>query len=323
VRADPVRAALIVGNATYTSSPGIPACARSANMVSAALRTPGFVVTERQDASTGGINAGITEFSQHIAGDKNAGLVYVCGYASDFNDRIFLLPTTANITRPSDLLTQGVLAKTMLNTVSRDPGTVAVVVFDLVPKPDAPARLDLDALTALPVPDGVGIIAVSETAMTDKPTPLAAALVAALAGPTVRTDELLASVLAKLSGGAVGLVSSHMPARPGLLVGTPPPEPQAPKPQAPVAVSVAPPAVAPPPVAPPPAIALPDEATMTDEDRRKVQGALVRLGYYNFPVDGRFGPETRAAMRRYQHELGAEMTGRLTAEQATKLVATP
>ena len=30
--------------------------------------------------------------------------------------------------------------------------------------------------------------------------------------------------------------------------------------------------------------------------------------------------DTRAAIRRYQHELGAAMTGRLTAAQATKLV---
>ena len=33
-----------------------------------------------------------------------------------------------------------------------------------------------------------------------------------------------------------------------------------------------------------------------------------------------FGPDTRAAIRRYQHELGADMTGRLTAAQATRLV---
>ncbi len=61
---------------------------------------------------------------------------------------------------------------------------------------------------------------------------------------------------------------------------------------------------------------------MTDADRREVQSALVRLGYYDSPVDSLFGPETRAAIRRYQHEIGAEMTGRLTAEEATRLVNT-
>jgi peptidoglycan hydrolase-like protein with peptidoglycan-binding domain len=65
---------------------------------------------------------------------------------------------------------------------------------------------------------------------------------------------------------------------------------------------------------------LPDETQMTDPDRRKVQSALVRLGYYDHAVDGLFGAETRAAIRRYQHEIGVETTGRLTADQATRLV---
>jgi peptidoglycan hydrolase-like protein with peptidoglycan-binding domain len=60
---------------------------------------------------------------------------------------------------------------------------------------------------------------------------------------------------------------------------------------------------------------------MADSDRRRVQASLAKLGYYDGRVDGVFGPETRAAIRRYQHELGADMTGRLTAAQATRLAA--
>jgi peptidoglycan hydrolase-like protein with peptidoglycan-binding domain len=67
--------------------------------------------------------------------------------------------------------------------------------------------------------------------------------------------------------------------------------------------------------------ALSDEAQMTEVDRRQVQEALLRFGYYDGKVDGVFGAETRAAMRRYQHELGADMTGRLTAAQASRLVS--
>jgi peptidoglycan hydrolase-like protein with peptidoglycan-binding domain len=72
------------------------------------------------------------------------------------------------------------------------------------------------------------------------------------------------------------------------------------------------------PALPPP---LPEEERMTDADRRRLQGALVALGYYPGPVDGLFGPDTRAAFRRFQHELGAEMTGRLTGPQAQQLLA--
>jgi peptidoglycan hydrolase-like protein with peptidoglycan-binding domain len=60
---------------------------------------------------------------------------------------------------------------------------------------------------------------------------------------------------------------------------------------------------------------------MSLADRRRVQAALAVLGYYDGRVDGQFGQETRAAIRRFQHEIGAEMTGRLTSEQASRLVA--
>ena len=65
---------------------------------------------------------------------------------------------------------------------------------------------------------------------------------------------------------------------------------------------------------------------MTELDRRKVQGALLRLNLYDRPVppvNGKFGPETRTAIRRYQLILGTEMTGRLTSVEASKLVSVP
>jgi len=59
---------------------------------------------------------------------------------------------------------------------------------------------------------------------------------------------------------------------------------------------------------------------MSEQDRRLVQAALATIGYYSGRIDGAFGPETRAAIRRYQFEMKAEQTGFITGEQATKLV---
>jgi peptidoglycan hydrolase-like protein with peptidoglycan-binding domain len=67
--------------------------------------------------------------------------------------------------------------------------------------------------------------------------------------------------------------------------------------------------------------ALPAEAEMSMADRRQVQEALQRLDYYKGPVDGIFGPLTRAAIRRFQQQnIGADATGHLTADQANRLV---
>jgi peptidoglycan hydrolase-like protein with peptidoglycan-binding domain len=67
---------------------------------------------------------------------------------------------------------------------------------------------------------------------------------------------------------------------------------------------------------------MPAEAGMSDADRRQVQEALGRLDYYQGGVDGIFGRLTRDAIRRFQQDIGAETTGYLTAEEATRLVRT-
>ncbi len=76
--------------------------------------------------------------------------------------------------------------------------------------------------------------------------------------------------------------------------------------------------------APPPSPAV--AASMPSEhkvaNRRQVQEALHRLGYYDGPVDGIFGPLTRAAIRRFQESIGEKSTGHLTAVEASRLVST-
>jgi peptidoglycan hydrolase-like protein with peptidoglycan-binding domain len=64
---------------------------------------------------------------------------------------------------------------------------------------------------------------------------------------------------------------------------------------------------------------MPAQAEMSAANRRQMQEALRRRQYYRGPVDGIFGPLTRAAIRRFQRAIGAETTGTLTADQANRL----
>ncbi len=61
---------------------------------------------------------------------------------------------------------------------------------------------------------------------------------------------------------------------------------------------------------------------MSEANRRQVQAALRRLNFYQGPVDGKFGPLTRAAIRRFQDSIGTTSTGSLTAAEANRLVST-
>jgi hypothetical protein len=63
-----------------------------------------------------------------------------------------------------------------------------------------------------------------------------------------------------------------------------------------------------------------DAATFGASDLRRTQLALQKLGYYGGKVDGVAGADTLAAIRRFQHELRAEMSGRLTPDQLERLL---
>ncbi len=339
--AAPAHVAMVIGNGTYDAMPPLPACLLSAHAVSAALRNAGFEVVEREDATSGGTDAAIGDTGRALAAAPGAtAFIYICAYATAFNDRAFLLPTSASLARPADVLTQGVLAKSLIGMLARGGARSAILIFDIVPAPGAPAALGLDAAMQGNLPDGLGSIAVSQATPPETPTPLAASLVANLKPTTVQAVPLLGVLQQQLAANkALTIAAIHLPETQFYVVGGPPPPPSAPNPtprqtpppaqtvptgQAEASAQAVPPSAAAGPSAAattsaPPGAPLPDEAEMTDADRRRAQTALARLGYYDGLVDGVFGPDTRAAIRRYQHELGAAMTGRLTAEQASKL----
>ncbi|MBV8703149.1 MAG: peptidoglycan-binding protein [Acetobacteraceae bacterium] len=328
-RAEPAagRVALVVGESAYAALPPLPGCAVSAQGIAERLRQLGFDVAERANASNGVLGAALGDLARQAAAAPGASVVvYFCGYAVAFDGRAFLLPVSAVLDRPSDALTQGVPARSVIDLAAR--GTrVGLSVLDTYQPPRAEPG-GAEALSALVAArtGSVGhfVVAGTEATVGTTATPLAQALSAALAKPSVDLDALMVE-LKQTQGGAfeTGGGAGPAPLVPPAVAAMPPPAAPPPAPAvAPPAPAAAPPPAPVPAVAPvPPGPALPEEEGYDAQDRRRVQSALRDLGYYDGAVDGVIGPETRAAIRRYQHELGAPMTGRLTAAEATRLVA--
>jgi hypothetical protein len=321
--AQPARIGLVVGNSNYSALPALPGCQVSSRDLAKALRGLGYQVVERQDVTSGGLAAAISEFSRGMESAPGASVfVYICGYAAGMNDRPFLLPVSASIRRPSDVMTQGMLAKAILDVLVRGNPSRGLVALDIVPMPDASAPV-LDTLTDVPAPEGAGLIAVIDSQPTTGPTALSMALATGLAAPGAQSGALLAGLKTELATHPSARIAAlRMPSVSRPLATDEPPPPTLPSPTTQV-VEPTPTAARPTPpvtdVAPPMPV-LPDEGAMTDSERRRMQEALARIGYYAGRIDGLFGPETRAAIRRFQHEIGVETTGVITGEQAARLV---
>jgi hypothetical protein len=331
-QSQPLRTALIISNAQYADLPPLPRCTASAAAVRDALKAKGFEVVERSDVRRGEFDAAIGALAKRTAASPpSVAVLYYCGYAREFNGRSFLLPAAANIARDNDVLTQGLISKSLVDSLARVGDSTGVVLLDGFQPPGAPAT-GLARLGEQIQPGSFAVIGVNNDATAQGPTAAAQALRTQLTGEEVSVEKFVGGMrgeLAKSGAGTAFFVAAT--GRPSFLVGgKPPPTPPAATAAPPTPVAAAPPAPAPAPAAPapsaapapaaPPQQAMVDEDRMSDQDRRQVQVVLATLGYYSGRIDATFGPETRAAIRRYQFEIKAEMTGRLTAEQATKLV---
>lgn len=322
--AEPGRFALVIGNSTYAALPALPACAASANVVTSVLRRAGFSVTTLSDASNGQMGAAISQFGDTLAGSPGAvAIAYACGYAVGYDGRMFLLPSSARLERETDALTQGLVARAFVTAVTGARLQGGVVLLDTVTRPGGAA---VPLGTAAPArSETTGVAAVSAKAAPAGTTVLSSAFAAEM-GADVEVGPLLERLQAALQSAPGVEVAVQPPTRPVWLVGGPAAAPPAPPPPAPVAAPVAVPPAPPLPTAEPATRSEPvraaaaEMALLGEADRRRVQLALQRLGYYTGQVDGRLGPESLAAVRRYQHELGADMTGRLTGEQVARLL---
>lgn len=323
-RSEPLRMALVIANGQYANLPPIARCASSAVIVRDALRAKGFEVVERNDLRRGEFDAAIGSLAKRTAASPpSVAVLYYCGYALEFNGRSFLLPAAADLARENDILTQGMISKSLVDSLARVTDSSGVILLDGFQPPGATGT-GLSRLVEQVQPSSFAVIGANNDGVGQGPTAASQALRDQMAGDEVSLERFVTRMRRDLTkDGAATAVVIAATGRPSYLVGgrrdpspAPPPlavtTPVAPPPSAPISVPPPPPA--------PPQLTMAGEDRMSDQDRRQVQVALATLGYYSGRIDATFGPETRAAIRRYQFEIKADMTGQLSAEQATKLV---
>jgi hypothetical protein len=332
-RSQQLRIALVISNGQYASMPALARCSASATVVRDALRGIGFDVVERTDLGRGEFDTAIGALARRAAASPSAfAALYYCGYAVEFNGRSFVLPTSANIARDYDVLTQGIISKSLVDSLIRAKESTGFVLLDVFRTPDTSATTGLGGLIEQMQPSNFAVIGSSNNGATEGPTAASLALRDQAAERELSLAAFINGMRRQLSKDAA--VTAHfVPAigSPSFLTGGPrvASPSAATQPAASTAAAAVRPAAAPapsveaPPAAPsPPRQVMADEDQMSEQDRRRIQVILATMGYYAGRIDGTFGPETRAAIRRYQFEIKAELTGRLNAEQATRLVNT-
>jgi len=240
----PARLALVIGNSAYTLAPSLPSCAASANVAAARLRAAGFEVAEHLDASNGATGAALNDFAQAIAAHpRAAAIVYVCGYGVNFRDRDFVLPVSATLTRPSDVLTQGVVARAFGTAAGGPKAGATLVLLDLFALPGSGAAAPAGTAAQESATGSVATAMVLEPPGPAAATPAATALTKLLGESEVKLPGVIGELEALMPGGGASFVGKNEATADLLLVGQPP-APSPPQAPAQSALQAAPPAPA-------------------------------------------------------------------------------
>ena len=279
-RSEPLRIALVISNGRYASLPALARCTPRPRSCAMHCAAKGFEVIERSDLGRGEFDTAIGALAKRTAASPpSVAVLYYCGYALEFNGRSFLLPASATIARDNDVLTQGIIAKSLVDSLARVAESTGVVVLDGFQPPGAVAT-GLARLAEQIQPGNFAVIGANN----DAAAPRADGGIAGLArsaggrrGEPRHVHRRDAAELAK--DGAAARLFVPATGRPSFLVGGRPP-PAPPPPPAPVAA--APPRASPPPAASPPPVAPAAAPNAGDHGGR---GSHVRAGSAAGPDD--------------------------------------
>ena len=319
----PPSLALVIGNSSYTAQPPLPACQMSARLVAAALTRAGFKVSELSDPSNARTGTAIAALGDEVAATPGShSVIYVCGYVAPFSERLFVLPVEARLERPTDVLTQGIVARLLMSSVATPGAGAGLVLMDVVPQSSNDTQISFGSMLRAGDNPHAGLAAaLLRTSSAIGPSPLASTFSDMLHAGSLDLSKALADLPTALSAARGQMLVSRAPDVPSWLTGGPAPEPEPP----PTVAAASPPAT---PLVRPSTESKPepsrpsevDPTALNPAERRRIQLGLQHLGYFRGRVSGVFASDTVAAIRRFQQESNQAVTGKLTAEQVTQLL---
>ena len=123
------RTALVIGNASYNSSPLRNPVNDASNMAEA-LRNLGFTVIHKQNAKQRDMEKAIRSFGKRLRKHGGVGLFYYAGHGMQVNGRNYLIPVDAEIETESDVKFEAVDAGRVLGKMEDADNDLNIVILD-------------------------------------------------------------------------------------------------------------------------------------------------------------------------------------------------
>ncbi len=125
------RFALVVGNSQYRTG-ALATPANDAGLVADALTAAGFTVTGAADLDQDTLRQTLRDFINQVdeAGPDAVALVYLSGYALQFNGDNYFVPVDADIRGPADIPLQAIRVSDFTQPLAALPALVKIVILD-------------------------------------------------------------------------------------------------------------------------------------------------------------------------------------------------
>ena len=303
------RVALVVGNSTYSAIGPLPNPGNDAADMSAALRRLGFDVTTVLDADRGELTEALRTFTRASAG-ADVSLVFYAGHGLEVDGVNYLVPVDARLERDTDVRFETVELDYVLAATTG--AALRVVILDACRNNPLARSMQRTGATRSVSRGSFGNL--DESLLGDETLVAYAAAAGTTAADGAGRNSPYTSALLSYMEQPLEIGLLYREVRAQVLEATG--GEQRPHEYASLlgehylraAVGADPRAV---------------EAGLGLDraGRRRIQEGLTRAGFSPGPVDGVFGPATRAALRGWQRSRGATATGYLDAAGATALGA--